>query len=73
VLVALLAQRAEVKYDPENLLPSQIAGLIKDLGFRAQVLETAVHGMDIIDVNVRIRMTLNYHIEILIRLSIEKC
>ncbi|CAF3090966.1 unnamed protein product [Rotaria sp. Silwood2] len=51
VLVALLAQRAEVKYDPEYLLPSQIAGLIKDLGFRAQVVETATSGTDIIDVN----------------------
>ncbi|CAF3711632.1 unnamed protein product [Rotaria sp. Silwood1] len=51
VLVALLAQRAEVKYDPEYLLPSQIAGLIKDLGFRAQVLEITTSGTDIIDVN----------------------
>ncbi|CAF4739502.1 unnamed protein product [Rotaria sp. Silwood1] len=52
VLVALLAQRAEVKYDPEYLLPSQIAGLIKDLGFRAQVLEITTSGTDIIDVNI---------------------
>ncbi|CAF3953068.1 unnamed protein product [Rotaria sp. Silwood2] len=52
VLVALLAQRAEVKYDPEYLLPSQIAGLIKDLGFCAQVVETATSGTDIIDVNI---------------------
>lgn len=54
VLVALLAQRAEVKYDPEHFLPSQIAGLITDLGFRAEVLETTTQGMEIIDVTVRI-------------------
>lgn len=50
--MALLAQRAEVKYDPEYFLPSQIAGLIKDLGFRAQVLETTTGGIDVVDVNV---------------------
>ncbi|CAF3480183.1 unnamed protein product, partial [Rotaria socialis] len=52
VLVALLAQRAEVKYDPEHLLPSQIAGLIKGLGFRAQILDTATRGIDVIDANI---------------------
>lgn len=56
VLVALLAQRAEIKYDPENLLPSQIAGFIKDLGFRAQVLEITTRGADIVDVNVCLNM-----------------
>lgn len=56
VLVALLAQRAEVKYDPEHLLPSQIAGLIKDLGFRAQVLETSTRGNDILDLNVSLKL-----------------
>ncbi len=60
VLVALLAQRAEVKYDPEHLLPSQIASLIKDLGFRAQVIETATRNTDVLDVNV----SLNMYIEI---------
>jgi hypothetical protein len=55
VLVALLAQRAEVKYDEEHLLPSQIAGFITDLGFRAQVLDTATHANDILDVHVRCR------------------
>ena len=51
--MALLAQRAEVKYNPEHFLPSQIAGLITDLGFRAEVIETTVQGIDVIDVTVR--------------------
>ncbi|CAF1246474.1 unnamed protein product [Adineta ricciae] len=52
VLVALLAQRAEVKYDPACLLPTQIATLINNLGFQAEVLETATRGMEAIDVNI---------------------
>ena len=53
MLVALLAQRAEVKYDPACLLPTQIATLINNLGFQAEVLETAARGMEVIDVNVK--------------------
>jgi len=53
VLVALLSQRAEVKYDPSYILPSQIAGFINNLGFQAEILETAVRGMETIDINVR--------------------
>jgi hypothetical protein len=52
-LVALLAQRAEVKYDPAHLLPTQIASLINNLGFQAEVLDTVARGMEVIDVNVR--------------------
>ncbi|XP_037071047.1 copper-transporting ATPase 2-like [Pollicipes pollicipes] len=39
ILVALLAGKAEVQYDPAVLLPSQVAGLISDIGFPAQLLE----------------------------------
>jgi Cu+-exporting ATPase len=54
VLVALLAQRAEVKYDPAHLLPTQITSLINNLGFQAELLETVERGMEAIDVNVRL-------------------
>lgn len=57
VLVSLLGQRAEVKYDPENLLPSQIASLISGLGFQAEVLEQAARGMEIMDINVSLGFT----------------
>lgn len=52
VLVALLPQRAEVRYDPAHLLPTQIADLINKLGFRAEVLDTVPKGMEAIDVHV---------------------
>lgn len=47
-----MAQRAEVKYDPSKILPKQIEKHINDLGFQAELLDTADRGMEIIDVNV---------------------
>ena len=55
VLVALLSNKAEIKYNPEYIIPSQIAHLIDQLGFRAEVLETFERGVDLIDLNVRPR------------------
>lgn len=52
VRVALLSHKAEVKYNPEYIIPSQIAYLINELGFRAEVLETVETGVDVIDLNV---------------------
>ena len=52
VRVALLSHKAEVKYNPEYIIPSQIAHLINELGFRAEVLETVEQGVDVIDLNV---------------------
>lgn len=52
VRVALLAQRAEVQYDPAHFLPTQIASLITRLGFQAELLDMTARGMDMIDVNV---------------------
>lgn len=56
VLVALLAQRAEVKYDPERFLPNQIAALINNLGFQAELLDNAGRGQETMDVNVSWRI-----------------
>ena len=39
VLVALMAQKAEVLYDPASILPSQIANHVINIGFGAVVLE----------------------------------
>jgi hypothetical protein len=55
VLVALLSNRAEIKYNPEYIIPSQIAHLINELGFRAEVLETMERGVDLIDLDVFIK------------------
>ena len=51
-MVALLSQRAEVKYDSAHLSPNNIAEMVNNLGFHAEVLETAARGMEMIDVNV---------------------
>ncbi|XP_076344880.1 copper-transporting ATPase 1 isoform X1 [Tachypleus tridentatus] len=55
VLVALMAQKAEVKFDPAYIMPSQIANAISELGYSASViedvssaqgeLELEIHGM----------------------------
>ncbi|XP_053312296.1 copper-transporting ATPase 2 [Spea bombifrons] len=46
VLVALMSGKAEVKYKPDRIQPSQIAQLIENLGFGATVMEdcTATDG-----------------------------
>ncbi|XP_021371142.1 copper-transporting ATPase 1-like isoform X2 [Mizuhopecten yessoensis] len=49
VLVALMAQKAEVKYDPAYILPSQIANAISNLGFHATVLENEMPGQGIVE------------------------
>ncbi|UJR09414.1 hypothetical protein I4U23_013655 [Adineta vaga] len=52
VLVALLSNKAEIKYNPEYIIPSQIAHLVNELGFRAEVLETMENGVEVIDLNI---------------------
>jgi hypothetical protein len=52
VSVALLSQRAEIQYDPEQLLPLKIASFINDLGFSATVIETTTRGTEVIDLSV---------------------
>lgn len=39
VLVALMAAKAEVEYDPSRVLPSQIANSISELGFPSTIIE----------------------------------
>ncbi|XP_025084861.1 copper-transporting ATPase 1-like isoform X3 [Pomacea canaliculata] len=52
VLVSLMAQRAEVKYDPEYILPSQIANAFKGLGFYATVDEGEGLGQGCIELTI---------------------
>lgn len=58
-LVALMAQKAEVKYDPAYLLPSQIAAKISSLGFEATVLENEGFGNGVVELLVRTNKSLN--------------
>lgn len=39
VLVALMASKAEVRYNPEVIDPMKIAESVKELGFTASVME----------------------------------
>jgi len=52
VLVALMAQKAEVKYDPAYILPSQIANHITAIGYEATVLDDEVLGQNTVEVHV---------------------
>ncbi|XP_060064791.1 copper-transporting ATPase 1-like [Ylistrum balloti] len=49
VLVALMAQKAEVKYDPAYILPSQIENAINNMGFHATVLENETAGQGVVE------------------------
>lgn len=52
ILVSLMAQKAEVKFDPAYIIPSQIANSISELGFPASVLDDAGVGSGEVELNV---------------------
>ena len=47
-----MAQKAEVKYDPAYIMPSQIANKICELGFDATVLESETVGQASLELHV---------------------
>lgn len=51
ILVALIAGKAEIRYDAAYILPSQIANRITDLGFEASVMEEGA-GEGVVNLNV---------------------
>ena len=53
MLVALMAQKAEVKYDPAYIMASQIANRITDLGYPATLLENETTGQGSVELSVR--------------------
>uniref|UniRef100_A0A8B9T985 Copper-transporting ATPase 1 n=1 Tax=Anas platyrhynchos TaxID=8839 RepID=A0A8B9T985_ANAPL len=52
ILVALMAGKAEVRYNPAVIQPSAIAELIRELGFGATVMENSGEGDGILDLVV---------------------
>lgn len=52
VLVALMAGKAEVRYNPAVIQPRVIAELIRELGFGAIVMENAGEGNGILELVV---------------------
>ncbi|KAM6413536.1 copper-transporting ATPase 1 [Rhynochetos jubatus] len=53
ILVALMAGKAEVRYNPAVIQPSAIAELIRELGFGATVLENCGEGDGVLELVVR--------------------
>ncbi|OXB67626.1 hypothetical protein ASZ78_016749 [Callipepla squamata] len=53
ILVALMAGKAEVRYNPAVIHPAAIAELIRDLGFGATIMEDSGEGDGILDLVVR--------------------
>ncbi|KAL4229704.1 ATPase Cu transporting protein 7B [Mactra antiquata] len=51
-IVALMAQKAEVKYDASYLLPSQIANKINSMGFHASVIDSDTAGQGTAELNI---------------------
>ena len=53
MLVSLMAQKAEVKYDPAYIMPSQIANRITELGYASSVMESEMAGRNTVELKVR--------------------
>lgn len=53
ILVALMAAKAEVRYDPSIVLPEQVAASISELGFPTSVMEESGAGQGEVDLEVR--------------------
>ncbi|KAL7826028.1 hypothetical protein SRHO_G00337660 [Serrasalmus rhombeus] len=52
VLVALMAGKAEIKYDPDDADPAQIIKLISSLGFGASLMEESAVSDGVLDLSV---------------------
>ena len=52
VLVSLMAQKAEVKYDSAYILPSQIMNKVTEMGFQASLLESETAGQATVELRV---------------------
>jgi len=49
-----MSQKAEVKYDPMYIIPSQIANHISAIGYEATVLDDEKHGQSTVEVHVSV-------------------
>lgn len=54
MLVSLMAQKAEVKYDPAYIMPSQIANHMSEIGYHSTLIENETVGQNTIELKVRI-------------------
>ena len=49
-----MAQKAEIKYDPAYIMPSQIANRITALGYPATVLERETDGQNVVEIRASV-------------------
>jgi len=52
ILVALLAAKADVKYDPDKITPQEIAASITELGFNSTVIDELESGIAQVELKV---------------------
>jgi Cu+-exporting ATPase len=52
VLIALLTEKAEIQYDPDRLVPSQVVLLVEQLGFGAKLIESNTNGISTLDLHI---------------------
>ena len=52
MLVSLMAEKAEIRYDPAYIMPSQIANKVTALGYSSSVLEGESDGRSTVEVQV---------------------
>jgi Cu+-exporting ATPase len=52
VLVSLMAQKAEIKYDPAYIMPEQIAHKVTEMGFASSVMESETAGQGTVELQV---------------------
>jgi Cu+-exporting ATPase len=50
--VALITEKAEIKYNPEYLIPSQIVCMIQEIGFGAKLLDSEKNGITHVELHL---------------------
>ena len=52
ISISLLNEKAEIQFNPEYLIPSQIASVINNLGYGAKVSDKNVNTIETVELNI---------------------